>query len=248
MRVVSVAFAGALLAVTACAKGQGDGIGIGGNPDGSVVNVPDSGIIFPDANNNPGTPDAGGGGGTPQTKTLTQTTDRTTITSANSVACADNTSGNTTENSYYRVFDLSANGVNSTYSVSSVHVGIEQASSTAGSQQVDVRLYTLSGSVSVANLSQVGTASANVSDTTSSFVDVPVTASVPGGSQLVVEVHTADGTAAGNTFYIGSNAGGESAPGYIMAADCSVTDMSTDSSIGYPDMHMLIEVTGTYTP
>jgi len=247
MRVVSVAFAGALLAMTACAKGQGDGIGIGGSPDGSVVNFPDAGIVFPDANNNNPTPDAGGGG-TPQTKTMSQTTDRTTITSANSVACADNTSGNTTDNSYYRVFDLSANGVNSTYSVSSVHIGVEQASSTAGSQQVDVRLYTLSGAVSVANLTQIGTASASVSDATGSFVDVPITASVPGGSQLVVEVHTADGTTAGNTFYIGSNAGGESAPGYIMAADCSVTDMTTDTAIGYPDMHMLVEVTGTYTP
>ncbi len=247
MRVVSVAFVGALLAMTACAKGQGDGIGIGGNPDGSVVSFPDSGITFPDANTNPGTPDAGGGGN-PQTKTLSQTTDRTTITSANSVACADNTTGNTTENSYYRVFDLSANGVNSTYSVSSVHIGVEQATSGGGSQQVDVRLYTLSGAVSVANLSQVGTASANVSDSTGAFVDVPVTASVPGGSKLVVEVHTADGVAAGNTFYIGSNAGGESAPGYIMAADCSVTDMTTDTAVGFPDMHMLIEVTGTYTP
>ncbi len=244
---VSVALTGALLAITGCAKGQGDGVPISGNPDGSVVGFPDAGIIFPDANNNNPTPDAGSSG-TPTMKTLAQTTDRTTITTANSVACADNTTGYTDENSYYRVFDLAAAGINSTFTVSSVHIGIEQAASGGGSQSIDVHLYTVNGTPSIANLSEIGSANATVTDQSSSFIDVPITGSAPGGSQLAVGIHSPDGTTASNTFYVGSNAGGESSPGYILATTCMVNDLSTTNAIGYPDMNMLIEVTGTYTP
>ena len=73
---------------------------------------------------------------------------------------------------------------------------------------------------------------------------VPVTGAAPAGSVLVVEVFTPEGQTAGNSFFIGSNPDGETGPSYLAAADCGVTEPTPTAAIGFPDMHIVMNVTG----
>ena len=61
---------------------------------------------------------------------------------------------------------------------------------------------------------------------------------------LVVEVNQPDGQPLLNWFYVGSNAAGQTAPGYIAASACSISQPTSLASIGCPDMHMVMNVTG----
>jgi hypothetical protein len=71
-----------------------------------------------------------------------------------------------------------------------------------------------------------------------------VTGTAAAGSELVVEVFTPDGTAAGNLIFIGSNASAETGPSYLRAPDCGITTPSTTSAIGFPNMHIVMNVIG----
>jgi hypothetical protein len=48
-----------------------------------------------------------------------------------------------------------------------------------------------------------------------------------------------------NMFFIGSNASPETAPSYLSAADCGITDPTTTSDIGFPNMHIVFNVNGS---
>ncbi len=67
---------------------------------------------------------------------------------------------------------------------------------------------------------------------------------VPAGSTLVVEFLTPDGAADGNLIFVGSNNLGQTAPTYLAAADCGITEPDTTDSIGFPDMQLVMNVTG----
>jgi hypothetical protein len=75
-------------------------------------------------------------------------------------------------------------------------------------------------------------------------VNIPVTGSAPAGSELVVEVLTPDGAAAGNSFFIGSNAAAETGPSYLRAPACGVNNPTTTAAIGFPNMHIVMNVNG----
>jgi hypothetical protein len=70
------------------------------------------------------------------------------------------------------------------------------------------------------------------------------------GETLVVEINSPNGISAGNTFFIGSNSAGQSAPGYLRApgttAGCNINEPATLVSLGAPNMHMIIDV--NYVP
>ena len=61
---------------------------------------------------------------------------------------------------------------------------------------------------------------------------------------LVVEIFPPDGQTAGNSFFIGSNNLGQTAPSYLAAADCGVPEPTNTATIGFPDMHIVMNVTG----
>ena len=73
---------------------------------------------------------------------------------------------------------------------------------------------------------------------------VPVAGTAPAGSVLVVEVFTPNGQTTSNSFFIGSNAAGQTGPSYIAAADCTIPEPATTASIGFPNMHIVMNVTG----
>jgi hypothetical protein len=200
----------------------------------------------------------------PMTRTLSQNNNQT-LKAGNTIACGNVAAGTTAANNYYRVFDLPALGINSPFTVSKVSFQIEDcvALSGTGCTNVAVRVGTYNGTPGAT----LATASMNILASNASVtvprvaenttttppttpggtVDAPIAATIPAGSKLLVEVDAVNGT---NTyrFYMGSNNGGETGFGYIMATDCGVTTPTNISSVSttYPTVHLLLTVTGTY--
>lgn len=141
----------------------------------------------------------------------------TTIEAGRAIKCAQH--GFNTEASYYRVFNLPVfNLAGQEILVSGVTFGVEAAS--GGSQPVQVRLHRLVGPFTTANLTLLGAVDVWLADQTATQVTVPVSALVPANSQLVFEVAVPAGQTAGQTFFMGANALGQTAPSYLRAPAC----------------------------
>ena len=176
--------------------------------------------------------------------TITHSSSQTIIT-GNSVSC--NAGGLHTNNSYFRAFNLTNFGITEDFNISMVEIGVEQATGTGGTQPITVYLYTSSSAFPTGypgSLTQIGTANINVPDQALSLFQIPVVGTAPAGSELVVEIFTPDGQTTNNSFYIGSNNLGQSGPSYLMAADCGVTVPTDVAAIGFPGMHIVMNVTG----
>jgi subtilisin-like proprotein convertase family protein len=231
----------------------------------------------------------GGGGrgsGSCSTVTLTHSLSQA-ITPLNSVSC--NSPAGHADNSYWRAFSLPAFSVNTAFNVSSIDIGIEEATAgikaasgtkgttppasgggkggqTAGApskkgiskksvarpagggtQPITVRIYQSSMAFPTGfpgSLTLIGTANVNVADQSGTILNVPITGTVSAGGELVVEVFTPSGEAVGNFFFIGSNAGGETGPSYISAADCGIPTPTATGAIGFPEMQIVMNVHG----
>ena len=178
-----------------------------------------------------------GGCGTTE---LTQSTTQAILT-GNSVSC--NAGGLHTDNSYWRAFSIAA--FPGGFDVCEVEFGIEQAIGAGGTQPVTVNVYSSTGAAFPGGtLVLQGTANLSVADQSATVLDAPITASIPAGAEMVVEIFTPDGQTAGHSFFIGSNADGQSAPSYLSAATCGVTVPTPTGSIGFPDMHIVMNVRG----
>ncbi len=207
------------------------------------------------------------GGGIPQTITHSMSQ---AVTPLNSVSCNDGVGH--ADNSYWRAFDLNAFGITSNFDVESVEIGIEDATSggAAGTlqppnisksvakkpggqpqggsgQPLTVNLYTSSMPFPTGfpgSLTMIGTTSITVADQALTIITIPVTGTALAGSELVVEIFTPNGQAAGNLFFIGSNAAGQTGPSYLNAAACGITTPTPTESIGFPNMHIVMNVNG----
>jgi len=158
----------------------------------------------------------------------------------NSVSC--NSGGYHTDNSYFRLFDLVTEfGINEDIQISSVEFGVQEASSSGGTQPVHVNVYTLVGTFELAHLTLIASEEVQVVDQASVILDVPITAFIPQGSILVVEIFTPEGQTAGNKFFIGSNALGQTGPSYIVADDCGVSEPTPIEDLGFTN-HYVINV------
>ena len=172
------------------------------------------------------------------------------ITAGNSVACISSGTDYHKDNSYWRAFNMATFAGGQPYVISSVSFGIQEASSDlAGrnAQPVDVRLYTNNGaSFPNGTRTQLGsTVTLNVTNQSGTVFVVPFAATVPAGtSELVMEVHTQNGVATQDIFYIGSNSAQQTGPSYISAADCSLAAPTDLALIGYPNMHVVMNVNG----
>ncbi len=209
---------------------------------------PDSGIHLFDSGGG-----GGGGGGdgmlidapqAPGEKMLVETTSMTDEQVG--IACGpnDGVSTYTLRNSYYRVFALADYGISGAFHVTDINFVV---SASAGSVPLKVSVGTYSGTLGGSTLVKADIASLNsmmitVNDGDTSE-DVPLTADIPAGGNVAVEIDQA--TAGNDTnnyeFYIGANTEGESSPGYVSSADCSIaqptsmTQESMDSGAGEAD-------------
>jgi subtilisin-like proprotein convertase family protein len=172
------------------------------------------------------------------------------ITTGNSVACAQG--GFHRDNSYWRAFNMATFAGGQQYNVTSVSFGIENAdaSGTGTTQPIDVRLYTqTTGTFPAGTRTQIATTTIQVADQALTVLDVPLVAIVPAGTtELIMEVHSPDGLAGSNAFFIGSNAAAETGPSYLSAADCAITNPTTTAAIGFPNMHIVFNVNGGCVP
>lgn len=186
---------------------------------------------------------------------ITQSTNATTVTTGNSVSC--NGGSPTffhTDNSYYRAFTLSAFNPpldQLQFMVQSVTIGIENsnASGTGTTQPVTINIFNAAANPpTLATLGPVlSTVTANVSDQANTTLTIPLTTQpvlLTATSILVVEVFTPSGQAAGHSFFIGSNALGQSGPSFIRAASCGISEITNLASIGFANMHIVMTVNG----
>jgi hypothetical protein len=162
------------------------------------------------------------------------------IAAGNSVACSPDSGLTTTENGYLRTFTLADFGIGGDFNVTSVSFGIEAIDP---AQTLTVNLYTLEGDFIYANLTPIGSADATIAPQELSIVSVPVEGTAPAGSTLVVEVDAPDMSGTGRLF-IGSNDAGQSAPSYLRSASCGLVEPTDTADIGFPGMHIVMNVTG----
>jgi hypothetical protein len=174
------------------------------------------------------------------------------IVSLNSVSC-NNGIGHT-DNSYMRRFKLAADhGILTAFTVSQVSFGIEEASSgSGGGQTMSVRLYTIptASALTFANLTLIGTLNFNEPDESliAKTVNIAGVVAAPVAQDLVVELFTPDGQAAGNLIFVGSNSAGQTRPSYLAAAACGVSQPTDTAALGFPGMHIVMGVTGSENP
>jgi hypothetical protein len=188
----------------------------------------------------------------PTTVTLTQTS--TASLAASSLGCQNGNS--TASEAYYRVFDLAALGIATPLTVSSVTFGVQQA---AGAQTVDARIGmysaapgdTLStGSTDWAggDVTALGSAAVAIPATdTGETVTTQVTATVPGGAYLIVEIFSPSHSSSSDTyFFLGASNGTDTTPGFFWAPSCGASPAGTPAELGESPVPFQIEVTGSY--
>lgn len=183
-----------------------------------------------------------------RTITLSQTGSMT-VQPQSSVACTTTGTGVTRDNSYYRAFRLVDSGVTRPFTPTMVTFTTELAGAGGGQpgQTIQVKLYTLQGAMATANLTQVATAQTFVMNGMIQTVMVPVSAAPLSQDQtLVAEIAVPDGEPIGNVFFVGANMGTETQPGYLRAPLCGLAEPMTFASIGFPNVRLILEVTGTY--
>lgn len=258
---LTLALAGcATAARDAGGQGSPDGGGLGGgHPDGGVGKDADT---TPPVDAAP-LPDAPMG----QTQvTLSQTNDMM-MAAGKSVACRtlDPIFGTivlgTSDNSWYRVFKLADYGITGPFNLQRVTFWTDYASAGTGTTQpATLRVGTYAGSVeadtlNTSQITNVGTAQIQIPDADSANgtpppVETNISATVPVGSNLIVELALPEGGNDGNYFYIGVTAGGESKKSYIRSANslCNITPpkaLTSPGGLNKPDNSILLTVTGT---
>jgi hypothetical protein len=193
----------------------------------------------------------------PGSITLSQTADEM-IDSGLEIGC-ENTDGTTPNQSWFRLFSLSAAGLSGeTLHVNKVTLGIRLsvAGSTAGSDTgignptPEVNLSTYSGQLSDQTIT-----TADVAPLKSTTVEIPasdITESVDApidvdanSDLLLVEIHNPDYNGTGKKLVLGATDASQTKAPYLLAPACSVNTPTTTQT-SQPTAHMIITVTGTH--
>jgi subtilisin family serine protease len=167
------------------------------------------------------------------------------IVELNSVGCTPG-GGATTENGYLRHFTLDDFDITSDFSVTEVSFGIETINGPP--HPTTVNLFTMinpAGPFTYTNFQPIGSAEQELPAQALTIVSIPVTGTAPAGSTLVVEIETPDMTTTGGGLFIGSNSDGQTAPSFIRSASCGIAEPTDLTAIGFPGMHIVMNVTGT---
>lgn len=171
------------------------------------------------------------------------------------VACSAGTAPNTTasDNRYYRFFQLANYAITSNYAISNVQFGLQTLNLTTMTTgyPVTVRLF----STTAANFptgfpagyTEVAVVTTNMMPAdVGTLVTIPITATIPAGSNLVVEVGYAAAVAASlNRIFLSANNLGQDAPSYIASTGCTLANPTDMASISFPNAHFILSVTGT---
>ncbi|SDS20549.1 S8 family serine peptidase [Jiangella sp. DSM 45060] len=155
--------------------------------------------------------------------------------------CSSTQTGTTRANRFLRTFTLTDFGIDGAFDVSEVSFGLQLVTPSA---DLTVNLYTLDGPFEYVNLTRLASETISVEDAAATVLSVPVSAQVPAGATLVLEVSAPDLLGVG-AVVPGANTAGQTGPSYISADDCGAPDPVTMESLGFPDAHLVMAVDGT---
>lgn len=251
MRVVAT-----LLVLVGCAKAglpgnnAGDDSGTGSGSGTDASNPPDDAAVDARPIDAPIMIDA------PVMATFTETNASNVVTN-NSFACSNTSTHYTRTNSYYRIYTLTDFGISTKFYVNQVSFAVEQATAGGGqtqqAAQIKVGTYDVAPvgtTLDLTKITPINAVNIQIPNGSSTLVNTPITATIPAGTNLIVELAIPDGNAVGNIFFFGTNGGGETKPGYIRAPDCNVTSPTTMLSVaqggGLAEADLIMTVSGTH--
>ena len=156
------------------------------------------------------------------------------ITAGDDIACASPTSFR--DNNMFRVFDLAGVfGVLDGFEVNAVEFAIGTITTPSGFP-ITANIYSVTpgsfpGSYP-AGLTLQGTAVYTATNADmASMITLPLTATIPAGEAMVMELVLEDDGSDTNFMRFGCNSNGETGPSYIMAADCGATSPTKFSDL-----------------
>jgi hypothetical protein len=186
---------------------------------------------------------------TMQSQTLKSSTSQV-IVDLNSVAC-EQQFDIVSDNTFYKSFRLSDFGITSSYEISSVDYGIEVLSGapTEG-YPVKLSIYTTDDTFPNGNLTLISEVTEMITNQNLQMHSTPINATIPSGIDFVVAIYVksdaiTDGGNGQVTFQIGSNSDGEISPSYLKAPACTFTTPVTFESMGWPNVHVVMNVNGS---
>ncbi|MBI3135425.1 MAG: T9SS type A sorting domain-containing protein [Bacteroidetes bacterium] len=162
-----------------------------------------------------------------------------TITTGNSVTC--NSGVNSVENHFFQYFDL-ADYVNISDTAFFIRMQVACESTAGGAYDIVAKMHSAVGTANLANLTLIiSDTVAATPDATMYLTEIPFTGgyALPGDSLAGEFNLPISGTA---SFFPGSNASPESNPTYIVADGCGIMDLTTMSAVGFPDMHLIMNI------
>lgn len=173
---------------------------------------------------------------------ITQNNNTSTIDSSNSIRCPSG------ENKWLRVFDLDGDhGVTGFFDVTSVDLGVQSSDA----KNIEVRLYQIPNGAatppSYSDMTQLTSVTLPLTaNSTPTALNAAITGTVNGSTHdLVVELF--EDTTVSGTFFPGANSLGQTKPGYITAAGCSVSSPTDITTLGasFANTHLLMVVNGS---
>ena len=179
---------------------------------------------------------------------LLQTTNN--VVAAGVVLACGSTPGLTSANSFARLYNLTALGYSS-FQVTKVSFAVQGFQlGTAATFPVNVEVYSSTGGTASSSLTLRGSATINITAAmVGTIVEVPLSTPVTVSSAgMLVAVSAPNGQPTSTGFYLGGNSNGQTAPGYIKAINCGVSEYATFASIGNSNAHIVLFPTGNATP
>ncbi len=156
-------------------------------------------------------------------------------------------SGITTDNQFYGVFDLANDfSITTDWEVLSVEFGVEEVVGAPGdSYPVAINIYTTDSGDPTGTLTLLGSGAGTLSSADGGTVvsmDVDAGTVVPANSVMVVELSVlSDGTTA---FRLGATDVASNDDSWIAAADCGLSTPSTYAALGFNDRWHIMNVVG----
>ncbi|MFI4914997.1 MAG: IPT/TIG domain-containing protein [Phycisphaerales bacterium JB060] len=175
---------------------------------------------------------------------LSPATDPAFIEPFASVACGYTGSEpfTTAPTSWWRSFPLADMGVLGNFVATEAIIPIEAAAHPDGTQAVTVRLYLDrdGGAPGIDDLELLAAAGVAADDMELSTISLPISARLPAGATLVMEVQSDDGsspadpgTALGGRFFIGGNTLDQPTPSYFSSAACDIEEPVDIRDLGF---------------
>ncbi|WP_310990956.1 GEVED domain-containing protein [Aequorivita marina] len=164
------------------------------------------------------------------------------IVANNSVTCNSGTIP--VENSLFRDFNLAADfGITDEFNVTSAEFGVENS---GGPTNLTINIYSTStafpsGYPGSATLQGTASYVSGVADA-GTVVSVPITATIPAGEIMIYELKIDAGATV--SWFQGSNADGQTGVSWIQAEECDIFTPTDAVDIGFPDMHLVMNVVG----